>query len=108
MRDLLFGVLSIPQQSSLQIYLKSKNGPIEVYLCPEEGLEDVSPVKNAITPKKEFPEPLGPPSTNQMVQTSFSVKEEPIEGKLGSLGAGWRIELADESCYGPLRQLVAH
>lgn len=29
----------------MQIYLKSKNGAIEVYLCPEEVLEDESPVK---------------------------------------------------------------
>uniref|UniRef100_A0A672J6A9 Si:ch211-160f23.5 n=1 Tax=Salarias fasciatus TaxID=181472 RepID=A0A672J6A9_SALFA len=37
--------LEVPDAASLQIYLKSKNGPIEVYLCPEEGLEDASPVK---------------------------------------------------------------
>lgn len=30
----------------MQIYLKSKNGAIEVYLCPEEVLEDESPVKS--------------------------------------------------------------
>lgn len=29
----------------MQMYLKSKNGAIEVYLCPEEVLEDESPVK---------------------------------------------------------------
>lgn len=73
------------QQGSLQIYLKSKNGPIEVYLCPEEGLEDASPVKSAVTPKKEFPQPLGPPATTQMALPSYSIKEEPIECKLGSL-----------------------
>ncbi|XP_007239241.2 transcription factor E2F2 [Astyanax mexicanus] len=33
------------EQGNMQIYLKSRNGAIEVYLCPEEGLEDVSPVK---------------------------------------------------------------
>ncbi|XP_053192223.1 transcription factor E2F2 [Scomber japonicus] len=66
-------------QGSLQIYLKSKNGPIEVYLCPEEGLEDASPVKSAITPKKEFPQPLGPPATTLMAPPSYSIKEEPIE-----------------------------
>ncbi|XP_054470018.1 transcription factor E2F2 [Anoplopoma fimbria] len=62
-------------QGSLQIYLKSKNGPIEVYLCPEEGLEDASPVKSAVTPQKEFPQPLGPPTGTP----SYSVKEEPSE-----------------------------
>ncbi|XP_042356826.1 transcription factor E2F2 isoform X1 [Plectropomus leopardus] len=67
-------------QGSLQIYLKSKNGPIEVYLCPEEGLEDASPVKSAVTPKKEFPQPLGPPST----APSFSIKEEPAESNIST------------------------
>ncbi|CAJ1073440.1 transcription factor E2F2 isoform X1 [Xyrichtys novacula] len=76
--------LEVPEtegQGSLQIYLKSKNGPIEVYLCPEEGLEDASPVKSAVTPKKAYPQthsapaqaptPMGPPS--------YSAKEEPTE-----------------------------
>ncbi|XP_045919582.1 transcription factor E2F2 isoform X2 [Micropterus dolomieu] len=65
-------------QGSLQIYLKSKNGPIEVYLCPEEGLEDASPVKS-VTPKKEFPQPLGPPTATQVAPLSYSIKEEPVE-----------------------------
>lgn len=69
------------QQGSLQIYLKSKNGPIEVYLCPEEGLEEVSPVKSLLTPKKEFPLPLAPPSTTAIAPSSFTVKEEPVECK---------------------------
>uniref|UniRef100_A0A8D0AFR1 E2F transcription factor 2 n=1 Tax=Sander lucioperca TaxID=283035 RepID=A0A8D0AFR1_SANLU len=50
--------LEVPDTAggSLQIYLKSKNGPIEVYL----------PVKSAVTPKKEFPQSLGPPTTTPM------------------------------------------
>ncbi|XP_053701390.1 transcription factor E2F2 isoform X2 [Synchiropus splendidus] len=70
--------LEVPETAggSLQIYLKSKNGPIEVYLCPEEGLEDASPVKSFATPKKEFPPPLGPPAA---APPSYSVKEEPVE-----------------------------
>uniref|UniRef100_A0A672N057 Si:ch211-160f23.5 n=1 Tax=Sinocyclocheilus grahami TaxID=75366 RepID=A0A672N057_SINGR len=49
--------LEVPEapEGLLQIYLKSKNGPIEVYLCPEECLEDASPVKNA-TPRKDYPQ----------------------------------------------------
>ncbi|XP_038584543.1 transcription factor E2F2 isoform X4 [Micropterus salmoides] len=72
--------LEVPDTAggSLQIYLKSKNGPIEVYLCPEEGLEDASPVKS-VTPKKEFPQPLGPPTATQVVPPSYSIKEEPVE-----------------------------
>ncbi|XP_041809869.1 transcription factor E2F2 isoform X1 [Chelmon rostratus] len=71
-------------QGSLQIYLKSKNGPIEVYLCPEEGLDDVSPVKSAVTPKKEFPQPLGPPTTTQMAVPSYSIKEGPAESNMSA------------------------
>ncbi|XP_068195057.1 transcription factor E2F2 isoform X2 [Antennarius striatus] len=64
---------------SLQIYLKSKNGPIEVYLCPEEGLEDASPVKSAVTPKKEFPQFLCPTAVTPTEPPSYGVKEEPAE-----------------------------
>ena len=71
-------------QGSLQIYLKSKNGPIEVYLCPEEGLDDASPVKSALTPRKVYPQPIGPSSACAMVPQSSTVKEEPMEGKIGA------------------------
>lgn len=72
--------LEVPDSAgqSLQIYLKSKNGPIEVYLCPEEGLEDASPVKSVTSPKKEFPPPLGPPPAAAITQ-SYSVKEERVD-----------------------------
>ncbi|XP_071766297.1 transcription factor E2F2 [Centroberyx gerrardi] len=83
--------LEVPEsagQGSLQIYLKSKNGPIEVYLCPEEGLEDASPVKNATTPKKEYPQPLpqplGPPSTPTMGPPNYTIKQEPMETNLST------------------------
>ncbi|XP_028250820.1 transcription factor E2F2 [Parambassis ranga] len=71
-------------QGSLQIYLKSRNGPIEVYLCPEEGLEDASPVKSAITPKKEFPQTMGSPAANPMAPPSYNVKEEPVEPNMSA------------------------
>nr|XP_057946270.1 transcription factor E2F2 [Doryrhamphus excisus] len=65
--------LEVPDtaEGSLQIYLKSKNGPIEVYLCPEEGLEDASPVKSLITPEK--------PTTTPAPSLSLCVKEESVE-----------------------------
>uniref|UniRef100_A0A8C3G9Z8 E2F transcription factor 2 n=1 Tax=Cyclopterus lumpus TaxID=8103 RepID=A0A8C3G9Z8_CYCLU len=72
--------LEVPDTAggSLQIYLKSKNGPIEVYLCPEEGLEDASPVKSAVTPKKEFPQPLAEATSSAAASTLLDV-----EGLLG-------------------------
>ncbi|XP_037652701.1 transcription factor E2F2 isoform X2 [Sebastes umbrosus] len=78
--------LEVPDTAggSLQIYLKSKNGPIEVYLCPEEGLEDASPVKSAVTPKKEFPPPLGPPTASPMAPPSYSIKDEPVESNIST------------------------
>uniref|UniRef100_A0A3Q4I926 E2F transcription factor 2 n=1 Tax=Neolamprologus brichardi TaxID=32507 RepID=A0A3Q4I926_NEOBR len=79
--------LEVPDTAggSLQIYLKSRNGPIEVYLCPDEGLEEASPVKSVITPKKEFPQtqdppaatPIGPPT----VTSTSSLLD--VEGLLG-------------------------
>ncbi|KAF6717793.1 Transcription factor E2F2 [Oryzias melastigma] len=62
-------------QAALQIYLKSKNGPIEVYLCPEEGLEDASPVKSILNTSKASPQSLGPPPE----PLSCSIKKEPAE-----------------------------
>lgn len=42
--------LEVPDKAeeNLQIYLKSTQGPIEVYLCPEEGQEADSPTKEAL------------------------------------------------------------
>ncbi|XP_041668930.1 transcription factor E2F2 isoform X2 [Cheilinus undulatus] len=79
--------LEVPDTAggSLQIYLKSKNGPIEVYLCPEEGLEDASPVKSAVTPKKEFPQPHCAPAASSMGPPSYSVKEEPVETNVSTV-----------------------
>ncbi|XP_015235453.1 PREDICTED: transcription factor E2F2 isoform X1 [Cyprinodon variegatus] len=71
-------------QGSLQIYLKSRNGPIEVYLCPEEGLEDVSPVKRDVTPKKENMEI---PVTTPLTQSNQSVKEEADEVSISTPAA---------------------
>nr|XP_046269489.1 transcription factor E2F2 isoform X2 [Scatophagus argus] len=89
--------LEVPDTAggSLQIYLKSKNGPIEVYLCPEEGLEDASPVKSAATPKKEFPPPLCPPPTTTVVQTSYNVKEEPAESNMSTSASASGTSLLD-------------
>uniref|UniRef100_A0A673MFC9 Transcription factor E2F2-like n=1 Tax=Sinocyclocheilus rhinocerous TaxID=307959 RepID=A0A673MFC9_9TELE len=69
--------LEVPEASEglLQIYLKSKNGPIEVYLCPEECLEDASPVKNA-TPRKDYPQT--PSATTPSVFPP--AKPQPVEG----------------------------
>ncbi|XP_064784709.1 transcription factor E2F2-like [Oncorhynchus masou masou] len=84
--------LEVPESSggSQQIYLKSKNGPIEVYLCPEEGLEDASPVKSTTTPRKEYShQPLGHTATTspamappQYTTIKQEVKQEPMEAEL--------------------------
>ncbi|XP_037550607.1 transcription factor E2F2 [Nematolebias whitei] len=73
--------LEVPDTAtgSLQIYLKSRNGPIEVYLCPEEGLEDASPVESLISPKKEYPPSDDSPAATTAAPQSSSVKEEPME-----------------------------
>ncbi|XP_044291165.1 transcription factor E2F2 isoform X2 [Varanus komodoensis] len=52
--------LEVPDicEENVQLHLKSTNGPIEVYLCPEEILEE-SPAKEG-----SFPAPLHPESSN--------------------------------------------
>nr|XP_023698232.1 transcription factor E2F2 isoform X2 [Paramormyrops kingsleyae] len=80
--------LEVPASSgdSLQIHLKSRNGPIEVYLCPEEELDDSSPVKG---PAPEScgptPESCGPapescgPTPESCGPAPPSIKQEPAE-----------------------------
>ncbi|XP_038614583.1 LOW QUALITY PROTEIN: transcription factor E2F2 [Tachyglossus aculeatus] len=59
--------LEVPDldQETLQIYLKSTNGPIEVYLCPEEvSDESPSPAKDSEDrPGACKPQPPEPPAT---------------------------------------------
>uniref|UniRef100_A0A3P8TK77 E2F transcription factor 2 n=1 Tax=Amphiprion percula TaxID=161767 RepID=A0A3P8TK77_AMPPE len=85
--------LEVPDTAggSLQIYLKSRNGPIEVYLCPEEGLEDASPVKifyckmfcsinTHSTKNPSHPLPSAP-ATSSSTASSSSLLD--VEGLLG-------------------------
>uniref|UniRef100_A0A4W5LY58 E2F transcription factor 2 n=1 Tax=Hucho hucho TaxID=62062 RepID=A0A4W5LY58_9TELE len=80
--------LEVPESSGVSG--QRKNGPIEVYLCPEEGLEDASPVKSTTTPSKEYSHhPLGHTATTspamappQYTTIKQEVKQEPMEGKL--------------------------
>uniref|UniRef100_A0A667Z3P8 E2F transcription factor 2 n=1 Tax=Myripristis murdjan TaxID=586833 RepID=A0A667Z3P8_9TELE len=76
--------LEVPEsQGPLQIYLKSKNGPIEVYLCPEEGLEDASPVKSAdpqTTASNTNLSAAAPSSSSAAASTSTLLD---VEGLLG-------------------------
>ncbi|XP_073668458.1 transcription factor E2F2 [Paramisgurnus dabryanus] len=69
--------LEVPEASEglLQIYLKSKNGPIEVYLCPEEFIEDSSPIKNP-TPRKDYPQTPSLPIPSVIPPA----KPQPVEG----------------------------
>ncbi|XP_040320598.1 transcription factor E2F2 [Herpailurus yagouaroundi] len=69
--------LEVPDRSeeNLQIYLKSTQGPIEVYLCPEEVQEPDSPTK------EPFPSasPLGPiPDSTQPSSSTDPGMTEPM------------------------------
>ncbi|NWV49822.1 E2F2 factor, partial [Daphoenositta chrysoptera] len=62
--------LEVPDfsQENFQLHLKSTNGPIEVYLCPEE-ITDESPTKDhpvpsAATSPQDHPVPLSPPNSS--------------------------------------------
>lgn len=69
MDALLGALLSLvfPTQDNFQLCLKSTNGPIEVYLCPEEITEE-SPTKDhggpsTATPLQDHALPLSPPNS---------------------------------------------
>ncbi|XP_015504477.1 transcription factor E2F2 isoform X2 [Parus major] len=62
--------LEVPDfsQENVQLHLKSTNGPIEVYLCPEEITEESRtkehPVPFAATSPRDHPVPLSPPNSS--------------------------------------------
>ncbi|XP_034976038.1 transcription factor E2F2 [Zootoca vivipara] len=64
--------LEVPDvcEENVQLHLKSNNGPIEVYLCPEEILEE-SPAKEG-----SFPAPAPQESSNPPTVKVESVKTE--------------------------------
>uniref|UniRef100_A0A8B9BKI8 E2F transcription factor 2 n=1 Tax=Anser brachyrhynchus TaxID=132585 RepID=A0A8B9BKI8_9AVES len=64
--------LEVPDfsEDNLQLYLKSTNGPIEVYLCPEEIAED-SPTKQHGVPSAATPPPPGGPGSLLEVGTGL-------------------------------------
>ncbi|XP_047728621.1 transcription factor E2F2 isoform X2 [Prionailurus viverrinus] len=69
--------LEVPDRSeeNLQIYLKSTQGPIEVYLCPEEVQEPESPTKEPFP----SPSPLGPiPDSTQPSSSTDPGMTEPM------------------------------
>ncbi|NXG23770.1 E2F2 factor, partial [Grallaria varia] len=63
--------LEVPDfsEDNFQLHLKSTNGPIEVYLCPEEITEDSPtkdhPVPYATTSPRDHTIPLSPPNSSR-------------------------------------------
>ncbi|XP_025712093.1 transcription factor E2F2 isoform X2 [Callorhinus ursinus] len=69
--------LEVPdrREENLQIYLKSTQGPIEVYLCPEEVQEPDSPAKKPLPPTST----LGPsPDATQPSSSTDPGMTEPM------------------------------
>ncbi|XP_045834761.1 transcription factor E2F2 [Meles meles] len=69
--------LEVPDRNeeNLQIYLKSTQGPIEVYLCPEEVQEPDSPAKEPLPPTST----LGPsPDSTQPGSSTDPGMTEPV------------------------------
>lgn len=86
-------------QENLQIYLKSTQGPIEVYLCPEEVQEPNSPAKeplpstSALSPS---PDPTQPSSSiNPGITESTASSGETLcpEGQGMPRGTSLRVSL---------------
>ncbi|XP_078236169.1 transcription factor E2F2 [Pogona vitticeps] len=67
--------LEVPDicEENVQLHLKSSNGPIEVYLCPEEILEE--------SPAKESSLPVPP---HQESSSHLAVKAEPVKPESSS------------------------
>ncbi|NXY53404.1 E2F2 factor, partial [Callaeas wilsoni] len=80
--------LEVPDfsQENFQLHLKSTNGPIEVYLCPEEITEESPtkdhPVLSAATSPQDHSVPLSPPNSSP----SATQPPHPISQSWGGTG----------------------
>ncbi|EHB11302.1 Transcription factor E2F1 [Heterocephalus glaber] len=92
---------AVDSSETFQISLKSKQGPIDVFLCPEESAGGISPAK---TPSQEaasgeedrtgdtvtpVPPPSSPPSSPAMdpSQSLLSLEQEPLLSRMSGLRA---------------------
>ncbi|KAM9589967.1 LOW QUALITY PROTEIN: transcription factor E2F1 [Trichechus inunguis] len=93
---------AVDSSETFQIYLKSKQGPIDVFLCPEESSGGISPGKTpsqaAASPGEEdkvavpvttVPPPPSPPSSpaTDPGQSLLSLEQEPLLSRMGGLRA---------------------
>ncbi|XP_014441605.1 transcription factor E2F1 isoform X2 [Tupaia chinensis] len=92
---------AVDSSENFQISLKSKQGPIDVFLCPEESTGGNSPGKTsslgaasgeedrAADPDTTVPPPSSPPSspTTDPDQSLLSLEQEPLLSRMGGLRA---------------------
>uniref|UniRef100_A0A8C0JV99 E2F transcription factor 1 n=1 Tax=Canis lupus dingo TaxID=286419 RepID=A0A8C0JV99_CANLU len=92
---------AIDSSETFQISLKSKQGPIDVFLCPEESAGGISPGKTPsqgtasgeedrpVDPATTVPPPSSPPSSpaSDPSQSLLSLEQEPLLSRMGGLRA---------------------
>lgn len=92
---------AVDSSETFQISLKSKQGPIDVFLCPEESAGGISPGKTpsqgtasgeedrAVDPATTVPPPSSPPSSPAAdpSQSLLSLEQEPLLSRMGGLRA---------------------
>lgn len=92
---------AMDSSETFQISLKSKQGPIDVFLCPEESEGGISPRKTpsqgapsgeedrAADPATTVPPPSSPTSSpaTDPSQSLLSLEQEPLLSRMGSLRA---------------------
>ncbi|TKC42649.1 hypothetical protein EI555_004959, partial [Monodon monoceros] len=93
---------AVDSSETFQISLKSKQGPIDVFLCPEESAGGISPGKTssqgaasgeedrAADPATTVPPPPSSPPSSPATdpsQSLLSLEQEPLLSRMGSLRA---------------------
>uniref|UniRef100_A0A8C8ZYH5 E2F transcription factor 1 n=1 Tax=Prolemur simus TaxID=1328070 RepID=A0A8C8ZYH5_PROSS len=92
---------AVDSSETFQISLKSKQGPIDVFLCPEESVGGISPENTssqgaacgeedrAADPATTVPPPSSPPSspTTDPGKSLLSLEQEPLLSRMGGLRA---------------------
>lgn len=88
---------AVDSSENFQISLKSKQGPIDVFLCPEESADDISPGKlpsqgdssgeedRAADPVATASEPSSSSPAADPSQSLLSLEQEPLLSRMGGL-----------------------
>ncbi|KAM6164879.1 transcription factor E2F1 [Rhynchocyon petersi] len=95
---------AVDSAENFQVYLKSKQGPIDVFLCPEESSDEIGPGETppqavaspgeedrvavpavTVPPPSPLPSPPPSPPATDPSQSLLTLEQEPLLSRIGGL-----------------------